>query len=68
MKAIDGIPEDEKRHFLKCDICGNYFDCRNLGDVLMHTHETLPKGDFIYSKEVSKPIAYLKGKIAIVQN
>jgi len=68
MKAINDIPKEDKCHFLKCDLCGNYFDCRDLADVLMHTHENLPKGEFNYSRDVSQPVAYIKGKIAIAQN
>lgn len=29
-------PKDEREHFIKCPECGQYFDCRELEQVLHH--------------------------------
>ena len=29
-------PADEAEHFIKCDTCGGWIDCRDLGDVFAH--------------------------------
>lgn len=39
-------PSDEREHFMQCPACGQWFDCRNLGDVLHHAelgHHPLPQ-------------------------
>lgn len=43
--SLDGIPADERVHFIRCEACGQYMDCRRLGDVLHHEdegHEPIP--------------------------
>jgi hypothetical protein len=32
----DPEPDDEAEHFMLCNICGQAFDCRNLGEVMHH--------------------------------
>lgn len=42
-KPIDDLPDDERRHFMKCPGCGRWFDMRDLGQVAEHVGE-LPHG------------------------
>jgi hypothetical protein len=35
----DGIAETEADHFMKCPGCGEWFDMRDLGQVLKHGHD-----------------------------
>jgi hypothetical protein len=35
----DGIVETEADHFIKCPGCGEWFDMRDLGQVLAHVHD-----------------------------
>jgi hypothetical protein len=35
----DGVAETEADHFMKCPGCGEWFDMRDLGQVLAHVHE-----------------------------
>lgn len=35
-RPIDNIPDDERRHFMKCPGCGQWLDCRDLGQVFEH--------------------------------
>ncbi|WP_313754578.1 hypothetical protein [Bradyrhizobium sp. WYCCWR 12699] len=36
--------EDEREHFIRCTICGELFDMRDLGQVLDHLHgEQIPE-------------------------
>jgi hypothetical protein len=48
----DGVAEAETDHFMKCPGCGEWFDMRDLGQLLAHVHDaeieicggpTLPK-------------------------
>jgi len=44
-KRVGGEPEDERHHFMECPTCGQWFDCRKLGDVFHHDepeHERIP--------------------------
>ena len=34
----DGVTETEADHFDKCPACGQWFDMRDLGEVLAHVH------------------------------
>jgi hypothetical protein len=36
---IDGIAKTEADHFMKCPGCGQWFDMRDLGQVLAHVHD-----------------------------
>jgi hypothetical protein len=40
-KRVGVQPTDEAEHFFKCELCGGYFDMRDLGAVLEH-EEPLP--------------------------
>jgi hypothetical protein len=69
MKDISHILEEERLHYVKCRTCGNYFDCRNLSEVLDHTYENNRlNSDFTFSRRLPEPVEYLKGKIKIPQN
>jgi hypothetical protein len=35
----DGIARAEADHFMKCPGCGEWFDMRDLGQVLAHIHD-----------------------------
>ena len=35
----DGAAETEADHFMKCPGCGQWFDMRDLGQVLAHVHD-----------------------------
>ena len=44
-KIVGPEPEDESEHFMQCRACGQYFDMRDLGQVLHHEdpgHEPIP--------------------------
>lgn len=32
-------PESELDHFMKCPVCGEVFDMRNLGQAMEHIHD-----------------------------
>ena len=34
----DGLAETEANHFMKCPGCGEWFDMRDLGQILVHVH------------------------------
>ncbi len=34
-----GIAETEADHFMKCPACGQWFDMRDLGQLLAHVHD-----------------------------
>lgn len=40
LNRIKGVPRDppadEREHFIQCTDCGQWMDCRDLGDVLHH--------------------------------
>jgi hypothetical protein len=35
----DGVAQTEADHFMKCPGCGQWFDMRDLGQVLEHVHD-----------------------------
>jgi hypothetical protein len=35
----DGVAETEADHFMKCPGCGEWFDMRDLGQLLAHIHD-----------------------------
>jgi uncharacterized C2H2 Zn-finger protein len=35
----DGLARTESDHFLKCPGCGEWFDMRDLGEVIEHVHD-----------------------------
>ena len=38
-KDADGIAETEADHFMECPGCGQWFDMRNLSEVIEHVHD-----------------------------
>jgi hypothetical protein len=36
----DGLAETEADHFMKCPGCGEWFDMRDRGQILVHVHDT----------------------------
>jgi phage terminase large subunit GpA-like protein len=43
------IPNDDKKHYLHCPECGEYFDMRNLASVLEHQHFSMPLPNIHYA-------------------
>ena len=43
MENIDHLPDNIKRHYVRCPVCKDYFDMRNLRQVLEHVHEDVSK-------------------------
>ena len=39
MSDLSQIPEDERKHFIKCDKCGEWIDRRDLNQVFNHDHD-----------------------------
>jgi hypothetical protein len=35
----DGFAKTKTDHFMKCPGCGNWFDMRDLSEVLVHVHD-----------------------------
>ena len=53
----------ERRHFMKCPDCGNYFDMRDLEDVFNHFHKSNELlAEYSQSIIVGEPMAYTKSK------
>ncbi|RWI96067.1 hypothetical protein [Mesorhizobium sp.] len=47
-KRAGNPPADEAAHIITCPVCGQAFDCRDLGQVLHHAtrlHQPLPRYD-----------------------
>lgn len=62
MKNIDHLPREERKYFEQCN-CGEYFDCRDLGEVFKHVHEIkLPKAEWQFSIKLGEATAYTKKK------
>ena len=38
-KDADGIAETEADHLMQCPGCGQWFDMRNLSEVIEHVHD-----------------------------
>jgi hypothetical protein len=36
----DGVPENEADHFMKCPACSQWFDMRDLAQVVEHVHDS----------------------------
>jgi len=68
MKNLSLIAEHERHYYIRCELCNEYFDCRDLSQVFDHVHKNLPDPVFISSKKVSEPIEYIQGKLQIIQN
>lgn len=35
-KSLTRLPQRERRHFLHCNECGLWYDCRSLAEVVYH--------------------------------
>lgn len=55
---IANLPEDERQHFHKCKICGEWLDRRDLAQVFEHEHKGLSHPQFSSSRKVGEPIQY----------
>jgi hypothetical protein len=62
------IAEYERHHYIRCKLCNQYLDCRDLSQVFEHEHENLPEPSFTSSKKTDEPIEYIQGKLQIIQN
>jgi hypothetical protein len=68
MKSIDHLHPEEQKHFIQCD-CGEYFDMRNLAEVVNHFHSTkFPEPEWTYSVRIGEPVAHLKNQKTIDLN
>jgi hypothetical protein len=53
----------EKKHYMKCPDCGEYFDMRDLQDVFNHFHKSAAvKAEYTHSIRVGEPVVYTKEK------
>jgi hypothetical protein len=68
VKNLEQIPESEKHYYVKCEVCNDYFDCRNLNEVVVHLHEEYLDSTFTSSRKVPEPFVYLKGRVLLNQN
>jgi hypothetical protein len=54
---------EERRHYMKCPDCGDYFDMRDLQQVFNHFHKSAyVRANYSHSIKVGEPIAYTKNK------
>lgn len=70
MKTLKSIPRSERNHFMKCE-CGDYFDMRDLEDVMKHLHKSKALVDatsYSHSIRVGEPHIYTSGKKKITIN
>ena len=40
----DRAEEEDRLHFIRCEVCGKWFDCRDLAEVLAHHEHEVPQG------------------------
>jgi hypothetical protein len=57
----DGIGETEVDHFMKCPACGEWFDMRDLKQVLMLIHEAEIEVVDIEGPSAEKPVHQFGG-------
>jgi|GEM_PF-1355513 len=71
MKYNKDLPLSEKRHFMKCE-CGEYFDMRDLEDVVNHLHKYKEASrlqvPYTHAVRVGEPVAYTKRRKKIGLN
>jgi hypothetical protein len=65
---FEQIPKNEVQHFIECEQCHEYFDCRDLSQVLQHTHQPVKTTDSFIARKISEPIEYLNGKVRLNSN
>lgn len=68
MENLNLIPKYDRHHYVKCEACNKFFDCRDLSQVFNHIHDEVPKPQFNFSGKVGEPIIYLMGKHELIQN
>lgn len=51
--------DDERKHFIKCPVCGELVDCRDLSQVFQHLHADLPDPDWSSSRRIGDPEEFL---------
>jgi hypothetical protein len=57
------LDKEERRHYMKCPDCGQYFDMRDLQDVFSHFHKSAAvKVNYSHSIRIGDPIVYTKDK------
>ena len=64
MKSLELLPREVRRHFMKCE-CGEYFDMRDLKDVMKHFHKSealAREANYSYSVKLGEPEIYTKSK------
>jgi uncharacterized C2H2 Zn-finger protein len=68
-EILQYLSQSERRHFMKCPDCGNYFDMRDLEDVFNHFHKSNQLlATYSHSIRVGEPIAYTNSKKKIDLN
>lgn len=70
MKSLKHISKNQRHHFMKCE-CGEYFDMRDLKDVMRHFHKSealAREAEYSYSIKVGEPQIYTKDKKKITIN
>jgi hypothetical protein len=40
----DRAEDEDRLHFVQCQVCGKWFDCRDLAEVLPHHEHEVPAG------------------------
>jgi len=68
MESICHIPKHERHYYAQCETCHSYFDCRDLSQVLEHTHQNIQHASFTISHKRGEHSEYLKGKIPVGRN
>jgi hypothetical protein len=38
MTRLSEIPREDQEHYMKCSVCDDYFDMRDLAEVVHHQH------------------------------
>ena len=64
----DNIPDNQSEHFAKCELCSQYFDCRDLSAVFYHCHDEMQNPEYVSSRKVNDPIEMVAGKILVPLN
>jgi hypothetical protein len=70
MKTRKLISKTERHHFMKCE-CGDYFDMRDLKEVMKHFHKSnalSEAADYSHSVKIGEPHLYSKNKNKITIN
>jgi hypothetical protein len=70
MKTLKSIPKTERNHFMKCQ-CGEYYDMRDLKDVMKHFHKSqalVDSAEYSHSIKLGEPHVYTKSKRKITVN